>query len=75
MPSQHRFQRSFADDRTLSERLFPLLETAFPGISGAKQHAGTLGAPWEAASTPFVYLEGGVAISHVGVLEIPLVVM
>jgi hypothetical protein len=67
--------RSFSDDPTLSQRLFHLLEAAFPGISDIAQHARTLGAPWEAASTPFVRFEGDMAVTHVGVLEIPMVVM
>lgn len=75
--NHYRFKRSFSDDPTLSQKLFPLLEGAFPGleISRLAQHARVLGAPWEAASTPFVYFEGDVAVSHVGVLEIPMVVM
>ncbi|NJR40211.1 MAG: GNAT family N-acetyltransferase [Leptolyngbyaceae cyanobacterium CSU_1_4] len=34
-----------------------------------------LGASWEAASTPFMKFEGGKAIAHVGVLELPLWIM
>ncbi len=69
--------RSFSDDPTLSQRLFHLIEAAFPGmgISDIAQHARTLGAPWEAVSTPFVRFEGEMAVTHVGVLEIPMVVM
>ncbi len=67
--------RSFSDDPTLSQRLFHLLEAAFPDISDIAQHARTLGAPWEAVSTPFVRFEGDMAVTHVGVLEIPMVVM
>jgi len=33
------------------------------------------GAPWEEASTPFVHFAGQTAVSHVGVLSIPMVLM
>ncbi|HEY9668700.1 MAG TPA: GNAT family N-acetyltransferase [Coleofasciculaceae cyanobacterium] len=75
--NHYRFKRSFSDDPTLSPRLFLLLEAAFPGlgISNIAQHARTLGAPWEGVSTPFVRFEADMAVTHVGVLEIPMVVM
>jgi GNAT superfamily N-acetyltransferase len=75
--TQYRFQRSFSDDSTLSDRLFNLLETVFPeiGISNAAQIGRKLGAPWEEASTPFMRFHDDMAITHVGVLEIPMRVM
>ncbi|MBW4618976.1 MAG: GNAT family N-acetyltransferase [Cyanosarcina radialis HA8281-LM2] len=73
--SEYKFKRSFAEDSTLSDRLFELLEIVFPGISSLADTIATLGVSWEAASTPFVYVEGEKVIAHVGVLEIPLVVM
>ena len=75
MTEQRRFRRSIAEDHTFSARLFALLESCFPGISRVKQQADALGAPWEAASTPFVYVQDDLVVAHVGVLEIPLVVM
>ncbi len=72
---QPRFRRSFAEDHTLGARLFALMESCFPGISRVKEQAAALGAPWEAASTPFVYVQDDLAVTHIGVLEIPLVVM
>lgn len=75
--NQYRFKRSFSEDPTLSEQLFNLLETVFPeiGISHAAEVGRVLGAPWEAASTPFIRFYDDVAITHVGVLEIPMRIM
>jgi GNAT superfamily N-acetyltransferase len=75
--NQYRFQKSFAEDATLSDRLFNLLEIVFPEIklSDAAQVGRILGASWESASTPFIRLHDNVAISHVGVLEIPMQLM
>jgi GNAT superfamily N-acetyltransferase len=75
--TQYRFQRSFFEDPTLSDRLFDLLEIVFPGlgISKAAEMGRKLGAPWEAASTPFMRFHDDAVISHVGVLEIPMRLM
>lgn len=73
--TQFIFKRSFLDDHTLVGRLFELLETGFPGIIEAKRKADPLDAPWEQASTPFIYFHGDVAVTHVGVLEVPLIMM
>ncbi len=75
--NKYRFQRSFAEDPSISDRLFNLLEIVFPEIkiSDAAQVGRTLGASWESASTPFIRLHDDVAISHVGVLEIPMQLM
>ena len=68
-------KRSFAEDPTLSPKLFDLLETTFPGISQTAQLIQELGQAWESVSTPFMYFQAEQAISHVGVLEIPLTLM
>ena len=73
--STYPFKRSFADDPTLKGTVFALLETCFPGITQAERESLELGRPWERASTPFVCWQGELAITHVGLLEIPLVVM
>jgi predicted N-acetyltransferase YhbS len=73
--SQYKFKRSFSEDTTLIDRLFELLEIAFPGISSLAASIQEIGVSWETASTPFVWIEGEKTIAHVGVLEIPLVVM
>ncbi len=74
---QYRFQRSFSEDPTLSKQLFNLLEVVFPeiGISGAAECARKLGASWEAASIPFIYFHDDIAITHVGVVKIPMQLM
>ncbi len=74
---QYRFQRSFSEDSTLSDRLFNLLDVVFPEINiiNAAQQARKLGASWEAASTPFIRFHEDLAITHVGVLEIPMRLM
>jgi GNAT superfamily N-acetyltransferase len=64
---------SFLADPTLSQRVFNLLDVVFPGVPQVAQHARALGASWESVSTPFVYLDGDRVISHVGVIEVPLV--
>ena len=65
-------RRSFADP-SLGPRLFDLLDTVFPGLAERAQAAGALGFRWEDVSTPFVLLDGDTAVSHVGVIEMPLV--
>ncbi len=75
--NQYCFMRSFSADRTLSDRLFNLLEIVFPeiGISKAAECALELGACWEVASTPFIHFHNQMAITHVGVVEIPMELM
>jgi GNAT superfamily N-acetyltransferase len=74
---QYKFQYSFSDDPTLSQKLFSLLEIAFLGlgIKDSAETASSLGAPWESASTPFIRLQDDLAVTHVGVLEIPMRLM
>jgi predicted N-acetyltransferase YhbS len=66
---------SFANDVLLSTRIFDLLETAFPGMRQTAANAAALGGPWESASTPFVHCENGRVLSHVGVIELSLVLL
>ncbi|MDM9381229.1 GNAT family N-acetyltransferase [Chlorogloeopsis sp. ULAP01] len=73
--NQYRFRQSFAVDPRLSDRLFKLLEIAFPGVKDAAVRIRKLGAPWEDASTPFIRFHDELAITHVGVLEIPMRLM
>lgn len=73
--NQYHFQRSFSEDPTISKRLFNLLETIFPGLSSLAEIGRVLGASWEVASTPFIRFHGDIAITHVGVLEIPMQLM
>jgi len=75
--SRYRFIRSFYDEPNLVKHLFQLLEVVFPeiGITAAAENAKKLGAPWETASTPFIKFQDDIAITHVGVLEIPMQLM
>src|SRR4026209_2744103 len=66
-------KRSFSEDPALSQRLFDLLDSVFPGVREAAQNARDLGASWESVSTPFVCFEQGRPVSHVGVIELSLV--
>lgn len=68
-------QYSFSTDPTLSKPLLDLIDTVFPGLGQVAENARALGAPWEAASTPFVIREGERVLSHVGVIELSLIVL
>ncbi len=68
-------QYSFSADPTLSERLFDLIDTVFPGLRQVAHNARALGAPWESVSTPFLICEGERVLSHVGVIELSLIVL
>ncbi len=65
---------SFADDPSLFDRLMDLLDTVFPGLRRGAACARGLGAPWESVSTPFVAARENRVLSHVGLVELPLVV-
>ncbi len=68
-------KRSFSDDPALSDDLFDLLDTVFPGLRQTAENARALGAPWESVSTPFLFVDDGRLVSHVGVIELPLVLL
>jgi predicted N-acetyltransferase YhbS len=68
-------RRAFSDDPALSRQLFDLLDMVFPGVRRVAQNARELGAPWESASTPFLCFEDGRVVSHVGVIELTLVLL
>jgi GNAT superfamily N-acetyltransferase len=63
----------YAKDPTLLSRVFELYEHAWPGMTARAEGARGWGMRWE-VSTPFVACEGTRVVSHVGVLEINLVV-
>jgi predicted N-acetyltransferase YhbS len=69
------FKQSFQEEPALSGVLFDLLDRVFPGVREVAQRARELGAAWESASTPFVYFDGGRAVSHVGLLELSLILL
>jgi GNAT superfamily N-acetyltransferase len=66
------YQRSYAADADLSDAVFGLLDTWLPSIRALAERARRLGWAWERVSTPFVYVEDGALLAHVGVLEMPL---
>jgi predicted N-acetyltransferase YhbS len=72
--SNPRFLRSYADDPTLGDRIFDLLETWFTGIGKRRRVAAQIGSLWERCSTPFVCERLGRILSHVGLLEMPYVI-
>ncbi|MDJ0974776.1 MAG: GNAT family N-acetyltransferase [Planctomycetota bacterium] len=67
-------RRSFAETPRLLPAVFDLLETIWPGIKAGAGEAEQLGLDWGAASTPFVVIEGDAVISHLGTMEVPLVI-
>jgi GNAT superfamily N-acetyltransferase len=73
--NQYHFKQSFSADPNLSDKLFDLLEDTFPGLSSMAECGRKLGASWETASTPFIRFHDDIAITHVGVLEIPMQIM
>jgi N-acetylglutamate synthase-like GNAT family acetyltransferase len=72
---QKTVQQSFVNDPTLSDRLFDLLDTIFPGVRQVARNARALGASWESVSTPFLVCEGERVLSHVGVIKLSLIVL
>ena len=72
--SPPRCRRNYADDPTLSDRVFELLETWFTGIQKLRQRAAQLGSRWDDCSTPFVCEEKGQIVAHVGLLDMSYVI-
>jgi predicted N-acetyltransferase YhbS len=68
-------KRSYSEEHTLVESVFDLLEIAFPGLRRTAKRAARLGGYWESVSTPFLHFESGRLVSHVGIIELPLVLM
>lgn len=64
---------SYQDHPELKSAVFELLDLVFPGISGAEAAIRALGGDWAAVSTPFVQFQEGRPVSHVGLIELPLV--
>ena len=68
------YRRSYADESGLLERVFSLLDLAFPGLPARKRAVEPFGLRWDEVSTPFLLTEGDQPVTHVGVLEVPMVV-
>lgn len=66
---------SYTDSPDLLDDVFDLLDVVFPGLRGVAENARALGAPWESASTPFLSIEEGRIVSHVGVIELEMVLL
>ncbi|HWP41858.1 MAG TPA: GNAT family N-acetyltransferase [Blastocatellia bacterium] len=66
---------SYSSDPELVDRVFDLLDVVFPGAREVADNARAIGASWESVSTPFVYSEDGSVLSHVGLIEIPLILL
>ncbi|MBE8986530.1 GNAT family N-acetyltransferase [Nostoc sp. LEGE 12450] len=73
--NQYSFKQSFPAEPSISDKLFDLMEVTFPGLTSLAECARKLGASWETASTPFIRFHDDIAITHVGVLEIPMQIM
>ncbi len=67
------YRRSYADEPGLLERVYSLLDLAFPGLSAHARALGPLGLRWDQISTPFLVTNGDQPLAHVGVLEVPMV--
>lgn len=67
------YRQSFVDCPGLAERLLDLISLVFRGFRESLETATRCGLLWEEVSTPFVRFEAGRPVSHVGVLEMPLV--
>lgn len=68
-----RMRHDYASDPTLLSRVFELYEHPWPGMTARAEGARGWGMRWD-VSTHFLHCEGEDVISHVGVLEINLVV-
>ncbi|UCE62112.1 MAG: GNAT family N-acetyltransferase [Phycisphaerales bacterium] len=67
-------RRDYADDPRLLQHVFSLLDLAFPGLAAHARALQPIGLSWDEVSTPFLIFDGDRSISHVGVLEIPMIV-
>ena len=66
-------RHDYAQDRTLLSRVYELYEHPWPGMGARAESARGWGMQWE-VSTPFLVCDGDQVLSHVGVLEMNLVV-
>lgn len=66
-------RRSYADEPGLLERVFSLLDLAFPGLPAHARALEPFGLQWDQISAPFLVTDGDRPLAHVGVLEVPIV--
>ena len=53
--------------------VYALYDECFPGLPAGIARAAAAGVPWPSFSTPFVAMEQGRAVAHVGVLAHPMI--
>jgi predicted N-acetyltransferase YhbS len=61
-------------DPVVRPAIYDLLDTSFSRLSERIAISDRLGAVWHEVSTAFVAFEDGLAVSHTGVIEIPMVI-
>ncbi len=71
--SQSQYLHDYADDPGLLERVFLLLDLAFPGLPAHVRALQPFGLQWDQVSTPFLLSDGDQPMTHVGVLEVPMI--
>ena len=59
-------RRNYAEDPTLGDQVFALLEVVFPGVGSGRRNGDGFGVSWESISTPFVVVDHGAVVAHVG---------
>jgi predicted N-acetyltransferase YhbS len=61
-------------DPDLRAQVYALFDVVWPGMARAIEIASRVTTPWHELSTPFVALDGGRVVAHVGLLECPMVI-
>ena len=67
------FGGSYAEQPELLAPVFRLLDGVFKGIAGRAAAVAAIGTTWESVSRPFVAMDGDRVLSHVGLIDLPLV--
>ena len=68
-------RHTFGQDPILDRKLFDLLDTVFPGVREGAESIRRFDTSWESVSMPYVRIEDGRIVTHVGVIPLELVVM
>ena len=69
-----RFLHSYAAEPGLLDAVLPLLDLGFGDLAAHVRALEPFGLHWDQVSTPFIMMKDGRLISHVGVLDLPLIV-
>ena len=67
-------RHSYREEPGLIDRVLPLLDRVFTGFGEREQEARRRGLRWEDVSVPFLVTIEGRPVSHVGLLEVPVVI-